>query len=279
MTKTWFITGCSTGLGRALCETLLSETNHQVVVTARKKADIEDFEKRHADRVLCLSLDVCKDDQAKAAVNAAIDRFGKIDVLVNNAGIGYFSALEEADEDAVRNMFEINVFGLDRMTRLVLPHMRAKRSGRILNIASIAGMIGYPAISHYNATKFAVVGLTESLNKEVSPLGIHAISICPSGFRTDWAGRSAIETPSKLEDYRETAEKNRRAIREMSGNQPGDPVAAARAMIAVANLEQPPGHLMLGAAAVKNSKDKLDRLKAEIELYEQWGIEADQPKK
>ncbi len=272
--KVWFITGCSTGFGRELAkETLANGFN--VVVTARKTADVADIVASYPETALVISLDVTVPQQIKEAVQVAIDRFGRIDVLVNNAGIGYFGAIEESEEEEVRRMFEINFFGLAHMTNAVLPHMRKQRSGHILNVASIGGLRSFPAVGFYNATKYAVDGLSEALSKEVAPLGIKVTVICPSGFRTDWAGRSANNTKIKIEDYATTAGKNMSDLRGYSGNQPGDPVKAARAMIQVTETENPPLRLLLGAAALKGARLKLEELRKDFDDWAEMSEGAD----
>ncbi len=277
MSKVWFVTGCSTGFGRALATELL-EQGYRVVVTARNTAQVADIVYGKEDRALTIQLDVTKQEEIDAAVQTVMDTWGRIDVLVNNAGIGYFGALEESDEAEIRKMFEINVFGLANMTKAVLPVMRAQRSGHILNISSIGGLTAYPALSFYHATKFAVDGMSESLSKEVAPLGIKVTIICPSGFRTDWAGRSANEAVNTIEDYASTAGANRSNIRGYSGNQPGDPLRAAKAMIQVTETEHPPLRLLLGAAAVKGARRKLDELKKDYDAWEAVSVGADFPK-
>ncbi|MCM5527951.1 oxidoreductase [Parasegetibacter sp. NRK P23] len=277
MSKIWFVTGCSTGFGRALATELL-EQGYRVVVTARNTAQVADIVYGKEDRALTIQLDVTKQEEIDAAVQTVMDTWGRIDVLVNNAGIGYFGALEESDEAEIRRMFEINVFGLANMTKAVLPVMRAQRSGHILNISSIGGLTAYPALSFYHATKFAVDGMSESLSKEVAPLGIKVTIICPSGFRTDWAGRSANEAVNTIDDYASTAGTNRNTIRGYSGNQPGDPVRAAKAMIQVTETEHPPLRLLLGAAAVKGARRKLDELKKDYDAWEAVSVGADFPK-
>jgi len=264
--KVWFITGCSTGFGRELAKEALSN-GYKVVVTARKPEQVADIVAAYPESALALSLDVTVPQQIQDAVQAAIGRFGRIDVLVNNAGIGYFGAVEESEENEVRRMFEINFFGLANMTNAVLPYMRQQRSGHILNVASIGGLRSFPAVGFYNATKYAVDGLSEALYKEVTPLGIKVTVICPSGFRTDWAGRSANNTSIKIEDYKDTAWKNMGDIRGYSGNQPGDPVKAAKAMIQVTETENPPLRLLLGAAALKGARLKLEELRKD---FEEW---------
>ncbi len=272
--KVWFITGCSTGFGRELAKEALSK-GYNVVVTARKPEQVADIVAAYPENALALALDVTVPQQIKEAVNASIDRFGRIDVLVNNAGIGYFGAIEESEEEEVRRMFEINFFGLAHMTNAVLPHMRQQRSGHILNVASIGGLRSFPAVGFYNATKYAVDGLSEALMKEVAPLGIKVTVICPSGFRTDWAGRSANNTKIKIEDYATTAGKNMSDLRGYSGNQPGDPVKAARAMIQVTETENPPLRLLLGAAALKGARLKLEELRKDFDEWAEVSTGAD----
>ncbi len=277
MNKVWFITGCSTGFGRYLAKEAL-EQGYKVVVTARKPADVQDIVADYPETSIALTLDVTDAEQIKAAVTAAIEKFGQIDVLVNNAGIGYFGAVEESEEAEVRRMFEINVFGLAKMTQEVLPHMRARKSGHILNISSIGGLRSFPGVGFYNATKYAVDGLSEALSKELAPLGIKVTIIAPSGFRTDWAGRSAKDSATVIADYATTAGKNKGDIRGYSGNQPGDPVLAAKAMIMITETENPPLRLLLGAAALKGARAKVEELKHDIETWAEVSTGADAPK-
>ncbi len=189
----WFITGCSTGFGRDLAKLVL-EKGWRAVVTARNPDTVQDFNTAYPDRALALKLDVTDPAQVAEAVKKAESSFGRIDVLVNNAGFGYLAAIEEGEDSEVRAMFETNVFGLAAMTRAVLPGMRQRRSGHIVNISSMAGLVGFPGVGYYNATKFAVEGLSEALAKEVEPLGIKVLVVEPGPFRTDWAGRSLKQT-------------------------------------------------------------------------------------
>ena len=272
----WLITGCSTGFGRELAKAALTR-GYRVVVTARNPDDVRDIAAGHEANTLVLKLDVTKPDDIHGAVDATLARFGRIDVLVNNAGIGYFAAIEESNDAEVRRMFEVNVFGLAQMTQAVLPGMRAQRGGHIVNISSIGGIRAFPAVGFYNATKFAVVGLSESLSLEVEPLGIKITIVEPSGFRTDWAGRSANEAPSEISDYADTAGKNRRSIRGYSGKQPGDPVRAAAAIIKAVESNDPPLHLLLGKAALKGANWKLDLLRKNFDAWQDTTVGADFP--
>src|SRR5215217_7845115 len=266
MSKVWLITGCSTGFGRELAKEVLAQ-GYQAGVASRNTDDIQDIVSGNEADAIALKLDVTKPEEIKAAVQQTIERFGRIDVLVNNAGIGYFGAIEESDEAEVRRMFEINFFGLANMTREVLPVMRKQRSGHIVNIASIGGLVAFPAVGFYNATKFAVDGFSESLAKETAHLGIGVTIVAPSGFRTDWAGRSANDATLKIDDYKDSAGANQSSIRGYSGNQPGDPVRAAKAIIQAVNAEKPPLRLLLGAAALKNARLKMEQLKTDFDTW------------
>ncbi|MEN9697427.1 MAG: hypothetical protein RLZ56_848 [Bacteroidota bacterium] len=277
MQKIWLITGCSTGFGRYLAMEVLAKGD-KVVVTARNTKDVQSIVEAYPNTAFVQTLDVTKPQDIQATVANTIDHFGRIDVLVNNAGIGYFGAIEESEEAEVRRMFEINVFGLANMTQAVLPHMRKQRSGHILNIASIGGLRSFPGVGFYNATKYAVDGLSEALSKEVAPLGIKVTIIAPSGFRTDWAGRSANDSKIVIEDYASTAGKNKGDIRGYSGNQPGDPVRAAKAMIQVVESENPPLRLLLGVAALKGARLKLEELKHDFDAWATVSEGADHPK-
>jgi NAD(P)-dependent dehydrogenase (short-subunit alcohol dehydrogenase family) len=274
--KVWFITGCSTGFGRELAKAVL-ERGYRAVVTARNPAKVEDIVAGHQDRALVLEVDVTDSVEVDAAVKSAEQHFKRIDVLVNNAGIGYFGAVEESDEAEVRRMFEINFFGLSRMTRTVLPIMRAQRSGHIVNISSIGGLRSFPTLAYYHATKYAVEGFSESLALEVAPLGINVTIVEPSGFRTDWAGRSAAESKTRIADYATTAGKNLENLRDRSGKQPGDPVRAAAAIIAAVESPEPPLRLLLGRAALRGARAKLDMLKKDFDAWETTTVGADFP--
>ena len=272
----WFITGCSTGFGRELARAVLAH-GYRAVVTARDPESISPLAEPYGNRALTLALDVTDAQEVRAAVDVAQLTMGRIDVLVNNAGIGYLGAVEESDDAEVRRMFEVNVFGLAHMTQAVLPGMRKRRRGHIVNISSIGGIRAFPAVGFYNATKFAVVGLSESLAMEVEPLGIRVTIVEPSGFRTDWAGRSANEAPNEIADYAETAGANRRNIRGYSGKQPGDPVRAAEAIIKAVEAKDPPLHLLLGKAALKGAHYKLDLMKRDFDAWHDTTVGADFP--
>jgi len=277
MKKVWLITGCSTGFGRELSKQVLA-LGYNAAVAARNTGDVADIVQDYPETALAVKLDVTVSTDITAAVKATFEKFGKIDVLVNNAGIGYFAAVEESEEAQVRRMFDINFFGLANMTQTVLPIMRKQRSGHIVNISSIGGLRSFPGVGFYNATKYAVDGLSEALAKETTPLGIKVTIVAPSGFRTDWAGRSADDTQIKIADYATTAGKNAGDIRGISGNQPGDPALAAKAIIKVVETENPPLRLLLGVAALKGARIKLDELKHDFDAWEDTTIGADSPK-
>jgi NAD(P)-dependent dehydrogenase (short-subunit alcohol dehydrogenase family) len=277
MKKVWLITGCSTGFGRELAKLTL-QLGYKVGVASRKTEDVEDIVAAYPDTAIALKLDVTKPEEINAVVKQVKQKFERIDVLVNNAGIGYFGAIEESEDVAIRQMFEINFFGLANMTKEVLPVMRAQRSGHIVNIASIGGLVGFPGVGFYNATKFAVDGYSDSLAKETAPLGIKVTVIAPSGFRTDWAGRSAENSPVIIEDYATTAGANKNNIRGYNGKQAGDPARAAQAIVKAVESKEPPLHLLLGEAALKGVRNKLDVLKKDFDTWEATTIGADFPK-
>lgn len=275
-TPVWFITGCSSGFGRALA-TLVLARGWRAVVTARDAARVADLTHGAADRVLTLDLDVTNAAQIGEAVQQAETRFGAIDVLVNNAGYGYQTSVEEGEDAEIRAQFEANVFGLFATTRAVLPGMRARRRGHILNITSVGGLIGFAASGYYAATKHAVEGWSDSLAAEVQPLGIKVTCIEPGPFRTEWAGRSMKQTPSLIPDYADTAGARLKSTTQASGSQPGDPVRAARAMIQITESANPPRHLVLGAIGVHVVETKLKATLAEIEAWRETSLGADFP--
>jgi NAD(P)-dependent dehydrogenase (short-subunit alcohol dehydrogenase family) len=271
----WFITGCSTGFGLELAKQAI-EHGYRTVVTARDPSKLQGF--GATDKVLVLKLDVTEPEQAADAIKATEARFGHIDVLVNNAGIGYFAAVEESEEDEVRKMFDVNVFGTGRMIWAVLPGMRKRRSGCIVNLSSLAGLRGFPSMGYYNASKFAVEGLSAALRQEVEPLGVRVMVVEPSGFRTDWAGRSANESAQQIDDYMATAGKVRETVRASSGKQPGDPVRAAKAIVAAVASGKPPHHLLLGNDAFDGAMARLEHLREDFVAGEEVARAADFPK-
>ena len=271
----WFITGCSTGFGRELAKHVL-ELGYRTVVTARSPDEVNGLAAK--GEALVLKLDVTDQGQIDAAIRAAEDKFDRIDVLVNNAGIGYFAAVEESEEDQVRRMFEINVFGLSRMIHAALPGMRKRRKGFIVNLSSIGGLRSFPSVGYYNAMRFAVEGLSEALWQEVEPLGIKVMLVEPSGFRTDWAGRSANDSKLQIDDYAATAGSWRSQVRANSGKQPGDPVRAARAIVKAIESPNPPHRLLLGNDAYEAATAKLEELRKQFSAWEAVSRGADFPK-
>lgn len=270
----WLITGCSTGFGRELAR-LVIERGWKAVVTARDSARVADLAEGAEDRVLALGLDVTKSEQLREVVKSAEQHFGRIDVLVNNAGYGYQSSVEEADDARVRAQFDANVFGLFEMTRLVLPGMRARRRGHFINISSVAGFIGFPGSGYYAATKHAVEGFSTALAAEVAPLGLKVTSVAPGPFRTDWAGRSLQQTTTELDDYSETVGVRMAGTAQGSGQQPGDPIRAARAMIEIYEHANPPQHLVLGAWGVDQVSAHLRQTLEEIEQWREISVNTD----
>ena len=263
---TWLITGCSTGLGRALAQAVLAH-GHNAVVTARNAATLEDIASGFPDTALALPLDVTDKAQISSAVEQARTRFGNVDVLVNNAGYGYRSAVEEADDADIRQLFDTNVFGAVDMIKAVLPGMRANRSGSILNISSIGARISPAGSGYYSATKAALEGLSGSLHKELQPLGINVTVIEPGAFRTDFAGRSLTQSATPIGDYAETAGKRRKENDTMHGTQPGDPAKAAEAILAVVESPNPPSLLVLGQDAFGAFAAVAEAQRAELERW------------
>ena len=272
----WLITGCSTGFGRELAKLVL-ERGWRAVVTARDASKVADIVEGHGDRALVLPLDVTRRAQIDHAVAQAKEHFGRIDVLVNNAGYGYLAAIEEGEDAAVREMFEANVFGLVDTTKAVLPVMRKQRSGLIVNVSSIGGLASFAATGYYHGTKYAVEGISESLATEVKPLGIDVLIVEPGPFRTNWAGPSIKQSATQIEDYAATAGERRKQTAARSGNQAGDPVRAAQAIIDAALSDTPPLRLLLGKAALELARKKLDFLRSDFDAWEATTVGADFP--
>ena len=272
----WFITGCSSGFGRELALAVLAR-GWRCVATARNQASLDDLAPDAGEHLLRVSLDVTDPAQIDAAVVLAQARFGGIDVLVNNAGYGYQSSIEEGDEREIRAQFDANTFGLFAMTRAVLPGMRAKKRGHVVNITSVAGLAGFPGSGYYAASKHAIEGFSDALLAEAGPLGIKVTCVEPGPFRTDWAGRSLVQTPNRIEDYAETAGARMKRTAQGSGHQPGDPARAAQAMIRVTEVEEPPRHLVLGAFGVDAVSQRLRAALADIEAWRETSLGTDYP--
>jgi NAD(P)-dependent dehydrogenase (short-subunit alcohol dehydrogenase family) len=263
-------------LGRALAEAVLAR-RWRTVITARHKADVADLAAAAGNRALALDLDVTDAAQIKAAVAAAQTRFGGIDVLVNNAGYGYQTSVEEGDDAEIRALFETNVFGLFALTRAVLPRMRARRHGHIISITSVAGLVGLIGSGYYAATKHAVEGWSDSLAAEVGPLGIKVTCVAPGPFRTDWAGRSLHKTPSRIADYADTVAARQKAMELRGKTQPGNPALAGEAMIHITEIDNPPRHLVLGTFGLNTVTSKLKERLAEIEAWRETGLATEFP--
>jgi NAD(P)-dependent dehydrogenase (short-subunit alcohol dehydrogenase family) len=274
--KVWFITGASTGFGRLLAEEAL-KSGARVIATARKVKQIADLAKDYPDQARVFVLDVTNPEQIEAVAQDAIAAFGRIDVLVNNAGYGIAGGIEEATEEEFLPVFETNVLGLIRVTRAFLPQFRKQRSGHIINLSSIAGLVGQAGWGYYNTSKFAVEGFSEALAAELAPLGVPVTIVEPGPFRTDFLGRSAALIKHSIADYAESVGKTRDYFYEMPGKQPGDPLKAVRAMINVVQSPNPPLHLLLGALAYNRFKSKLERWHEEMVKYEDVSLSADYP--
>ena len=272
----WLITGCSTGFGRELARLVL-ERGWRAVVTARDVSKVTDLVAGHDQRALALALDVTDRSQIDDVVKHTQAAFGRVDVLVNNAGYGYLAAIEEGEDDAVRAMFETNVFGLIAMTKAVLPIMRAQRSGMVINISSIGGLTSFAATGYYHGTKYAVEGISESLAIELKPLGVDVMIVEPGPFRTNWAGTSIKQSAISIADYAGTAGERRHQTEARSGNQAGDPVRAAQAIIDAATSPAPPLRLLLGKMALELGRKKIDMLRNDFDTWEATTLGADFP--
>lgn len=265
--KVFLITGVSSGLGRAFAAAA-SSAGHRVIGTVRRESDVGSFAAMAHGRAHPLILDVTDCDTIPAAVEAAERQHGAIDVLVNNAGYGHEGVLEESSMDDLQRQFAANVFGPVAMMKAVLPGMRERRRGHIVNVTSMGGFITMPGISFYCGSKFALEGISEALGKEVSDFGIRVTALAPGQFRTDWAGRSMARTPRSIADYDAVMDPIRTARHAKSGQQPGDPAKAAEALLALVEAANPPSRLFLGADALGLVEQKLEAMKVEISAWE-----------
>jgi NAD(P)-dependent dehydrogenase (short-subunit alcohol dehydrogenase family) len=275
-TPVWLITGCSTGFGLEIAKLVL-DRGWRAVLTARRPEQLATLVEQHPGRAIALKLDVTDRTTIQSAVAEAVATFGTIDVLVNNAGYGYLAAIEEGDEEGVRTQFDTNLFGLIAVTKEVLPGMRARKRGHIVNISSLGGLMAFAATGYYHATKFAVEAVSESLAQEVGPLGIKVTIVEPGAFRTNWAGSSMAESPIVIDDYAETAGKRRQSTKAVSGNQPGDPARAAAAIVKAVEANEPPLRLLLGAPALELAYKRLESLKANFDKWKDVTLDADFP--
>jgi NAD(P)-dependent dehydrogenase (short-subunit alcohol dehydrogenase family) len=273
----WFITGCSTGMGRDIAEEALAR-GYRVVLTARNPAAVADLQSRFPATAAAAALDVTDRAQIERAVGFANQRFGRIDVLVNNAGYGYLSSIEEGDEAEVRAMFETNFWGLLAVTRAILPQMRERRSGRIIHNSSQAGLMSFPGTAYYSTSKWAVEALSEGLSRELAPFGIQVSAVEAGPVRTDWAGRSMRRNPPRIADYAAIAERMQ-LITDMDGRQAGDPQRAAAAIVDLAESEDPPRQLLLGRGVLQAYRQKLAEVGAMLDRWEPVSLGTDFPGK
>ncbi|MBO1413030.1 oxidoreductase [Streptomyces sp. FH025] len=263
----WFVTGASRGFGAEITREAL-ERGHSVIATARDVSALLDAHPHKADALLAVTADVTEPEQLEAAVRAGLDRFGRIDVVVNNAGYGIVGAIEEVSDQAARAQFDVNVFGVLNTLRATLPTLRAQRSGHVLTIGSMAGFATAPAMGLYGASKFALEGITEALHGELAPLGIRVTIIQPGSFRTNFLTDASLRVePATIADYTEGAGPVREAMATKDGRQPGDPAKAAKAIVDITETAEPPLRLQLGADAVERVEAKLDRVRRELD---QW---------
>lgn len=273
---TWLITGCSTGLGKSFARAVLVG-GFNAVITARNTQALDELASAYPETALATALDVTDKATVARVVKQAEERFGSIDVLVNNAGYGYRAAVEEGDEQEVIDLFATNFFGTVAMIKAVLPGMRARRSGTIVNLSSIAGRLAAPGSGYYSASKFAVEGMSDALRKELSPLGIRVIVVEPGAFRTDFAGRSLRQAKAKIEDYASTAGPRRKENDKTDGTQQGDPDKAARLLIDVVGRTDTPFRMLLGSDALKNARAELDAQRAELDAWQDVSTSTDFP--
>jgi short-subunit dehydrogenase len=270
--KTWLITGTSTGLGRALAESVIASGNN-LIATARNRDKIAFLQELAPDRVLTVGMEITRQEEVDNLVREATARFGRIDVLVNNAGYGLQGAIEETSDAEARHQFDVNVFGLLAVTRAVLPLLRQQRSGHILNLSSQAGVMATPGLGIYAATKFAVEAISESLAAELKPFGIRVTSIQPGPFRTDWAGGNMVHTAIRMDEYAESSGATAELLTRINGAQPGDPMKAARAMMAIVEAENPPLRLPLGSSAVDRIRNKMRTVAKELTAWETLALD------
>jgi len=265
--KVFLITGVSSGFGRAFAQAAV-RAGHTVVGTVRRESDIAAFEAIGPSRAHAVLLDVTQFDAIEGKVASILAEFGRIDVLVNNAGYGHEGILEESPLEAMRHQFDVNVFGTVAMIKAVLPSMRKRRSGHIINLSSMAGYTPLAGIAYYAGSKFAVEGISGVLAKEAAPFGVKVTSLAPGSFRTDWAGRSMIRSERSIADYDALFDPIRKARHDKSGKQAGDPALAAQALLALVDMENPPVHLLLGDDALSIVRKQLTALSDEIDTWE-----------
>ena len=264
----WVITGCSKGLGQALARQALA-SGYRVVATARRLSDLDGLAGQHGDAVLTVALDVTQPGQVKAAIAEAEKRFGRVDVLVNNAGYGYFAAIEEGEDADVRALFETDVFGPVNLIKAVLPGMRARRGGQIVNISSVGGYVTFPAVGYYHMAKFALEGLSDTLAKELAPFGISVTVVAPGAFRTDFRGSSGKQSAIRIDDYADTAGVAREKVLAGHGTQRGDPMRGAQAIITAVQADGPPVHLIIGGDGLDQVRQQITELQRDFDSWEE----------
>jgi NAD(P)-dependent dehydrogenase (short-subunit alcohol dehydrogenase family) len=274
--RIWFITGVSSGFGRAIAEAALA-VGDTVAGSLRRAEDRAAFEALAPGRAFGVLLDVTQEAAIPSAVAHIEREIGPIDILVNNAGYGHEGLVEESGMDELRCQFEVNVFGAVAVIKSVLPFMRARRSGRILNITSMGGLMTLPGLAYYHGSKFALEGISESLGKEVRHLGIHVTAVAPGSFRTDWAGRSMVRAPRSIADYDALMDPIRARREAVSGHQAGDPARLAEAVLTLVDAQDPPAHLLLGSDAARLVAEKIAELQAEVSAWHDVTFSTDFP--
>lgn len=272
----WLISGCSSGIGRALAEVVL-QSGYRVALTARNPATVEDLRAQYPQHSIALALDVTDAAQVTGVVAQVEQHFGRIDVLVNNAAYGYLAAIEEGEDAQVRAMFETNFFGALALIKAVLPAMRKRRDGCIINVSSQAGLMAKPSTGYYSTSKYALEAMSEALAEEVKTLGIRVSAIEPGPFRTDWSGRSLKQTATPIDDYANTVGARRAMVAAADGKQPGDPVRAAKAIVQVAEMAEPPLNLLLGRIVLDTYRGKLAGIQKSLDQWQSLTLGADFP--
>lgn len=275
MTKTWLITGTSSGFGKELAQIVAANVDNNLIATARKMSDLDYLDKYDDSKILKVILDVTDTPKIKDVVKSAYDRFGKIDVLVNNAGLGYFSTIEESDMQQVHYMFDVNVFGLANMTNAVLPIMRKQKNGIIVNLSSALALTTLPTMGLYSATKYAVEGYSDTLRQEVSDLGIQVMNVEPSGARTNWSGRSSKKVKPTINDYQKFSD-DINSVPDSVTSAPGDPQKIAQVIYnQVINGKELPKHLPLGQFAFEGGISNLESIVDEIKSRRDLSVSTD----
>ena len=275
--RVWLITGCSSGFGQAFAQAVIVHGD-QLVATARNVEQIAPLASEHPNAVRVMALDVTNAEQAHTTVKVALDAFGHIDVLVNNAGYGLFGAFEELSDEQIRQQMEVNLFGAMNVTRAVLPSMRTQRSGHLVQIGSLGGQVGFAGNAAYTASKFALEGWSEALAKELAPFGIKVTMVEPGDFRTEWAARSMVKA-APLSAYDEVMAERRASMQQANDTQPGDPARAAQALIAVVESQHPPLRLPLGTDAFTLIRQHIQQQLNDLDRWESLSRSTDFPRK